>query len=91
MVNDLGVRVDTKLRCDNTVAKAHQRASLILRCFQCRDPVVLFRALVTFVRPILEHCLPVWSPVYKSDIGKIEAVQRRFTKKLNGLKFMSYE
>ena len=95
VVSDLGVRVDTKLRfCyhyDNIVAKAHQRASLILRCFQCRDPVVLFRAFVTFVRPILEYCSSVWSPVYKCDIDQIEAVQRRFTKKLNGLKSMSYE
>jgi len=93
--NDLGVCVDSKLRfsChyDNIVAKAHQRASLILRCFLCRDPSVLFRAFVTFVRPVLEYCSPVWSPVYKCDIDQIEAVQRRFTKKLNGLKSMSYE
>ena len=44
------------------------------------------------MRPFLEYCSPVWSPVYKCDnIDQIEAVQRRFTKKLNGLKSMSYE
>ena len=71
VVNDLGVCVDTKLlfcyHYNNIVAKSHQRASLILKCFQCRDPVVLFHAFVTFVRPILEYCSPVWSPVYNYD------------------------
>ena len=41
--------------------------------------------------PSSRHCSPVWSPVYKCDIDQIEAVQRRFAKKLNGLKSMSYE
>ena len=31
---------------ENVAAKAHQRASLILRCFECRDRNVLFRALL---------------------------------------------
>ena len=33
---------------------------------------------------------PVWSPVYKSDIRKIEAVQRRFTKRLKYCSHLSY-
>jgi len=95
VANDLGVQVDSKLRFshhyENVVAKAHQRASLILRCFECRDPNVLFRAFITYVRPILEYCSPVWAPVYKTDIKRLESVQRRFTKKLDGLNNMSYE
>ena len=95
VANDLGVQVDSKLRFshyyENVVAKAHQRASLILRCFECRDPNVLFRAFITYVRPILEYCSPVWTPVYKTDIKRLESVQRRFTKKLDGLNHMSYE
>ena len=95
VANDLGVQVDSKLRFlhhyENVVAKAHQRASLILRCFECRDPNVLLRAFNTYVRPILEYCSPVWAPVYKTDIKRFESVQRRFTKKLDGLNHMSYE
>ena len=72
VANDLGVQVDYKLRFshhyENVVAKTHQRASLILRCFECRDPSVLFRAFITYVRPILEYCSPVWAPVCKTDI-----------------------
>jgi len=62
-VMDLGVHVDSTLRFsshyDDIVIKAHQRAALILRCFECRDPLVLFRAFTVYVRPILEYCSPV--------------------------------
>ena len=92
--NDLGVIIDSKLRFtshySSMVAKAHQRAALILRCFKSRDPILLFKAFTTYVRPIVEYCSPVWSPVYKTDITLIESVQRRFTKKLFGLRELSY-
>jgi len=57
---------------------------LILRCFQSRDPGLLMHAFITFVRPILEYCSVVWSPAFKKDIVRIEAVQRHFTKRLSG-------
>jgi len=94
-VKDLGVHVDSNLRFsshyDDIVAKAHQRAALILRCFECREPLLLFRAFSVYVRPILEYCSPVWNPVYIGDIKRIEAVQRRFTKKLSGYRHISYD
>jgi len=93
-VHDLGVHVDSNLRFsshyDDIVTKAHRRAALILRCFECRDPLLLFRAFTVYVRPILEYCSPVWSPVYIGDIKRIEAVQRRFTKRLSGYSKLSY-
>ena len=51
---------------------------------------MLFRAFTVYVRPLLEYCSPVWAPVYKSDIELIERVQRRFTKRLVGLRNLSY-
>jgi len=95
VANDLGVLIDSKLRFSHQYSKittkAHQRASLILRCFECRDPKLLFRAFTVYVRPILEYCSPVWSPVYKTDVKLLESVQKRFTKKLSGLKHMPYK
>ena len=61
-----------------------------MRCFQSRDPRLLMDAFITFVRPILEYCSVVWIHAFK-DIVRIEAVQRRFTKRLSGLSKLSYE
>ena len=43
-----------------------------------------------YVRPILESGCEVWSPLLKSNIDRVEKVQRYFTKRLNGLFYMSY-
>lgn len=92
-VVDLGVIVDSNLRfskqVDSIVCKASQRSSLILRCFRSRDPFLLCRAFVVYVRPLIEYCSPVWAPCYLTDIRKIESVQRKFTRRLAGLKSLN--
>jgi len=93
-VVDLGITVDSNLRyklhINNIVTKAHQRACLIMRCFKSRDPTLLFKAFCVYVRPLVEYCVPVWSPSYSTDINKIEAVQRRFTKRLFNFRCLPY-
>ena len=94
-VTDLGVTYDNTIKfaphIDSIVSKAAFRAKSILSCFCSRDPSLLLRAFTTFVRPILEYCCTVWSPVLKYQINKIENVQRRFTKSLSGLCNLSYQ
>ena len=91
---DLGVIIDSKLRfkeqINSLVTKAHQRACLIMRCFKSREPLLLFRAFCVYVRPLIAYCVPVWSPGYSTDIIKLEAVQRRFTKRLRGFRLLTY-
>jgi len=77
--------------CINIVAKAKQRSSQILRFFLGKDPEVLTKAFVVYVRPILEYSSPVWSPSTVTWINKLESVQRSFTKRLPGLHKLSYE
>ena len=93
-VTDLGVLFDSNLRFTKyyrlIVNKAHHRAALILRTFKSREPALLFKAFLTYVRPLLEYCGPVWAPVYKTDIELIERVQRNFTKRLLGFRNKSY-
>ena len=93
-VTDLGLKIDSNLRFIKHYRlisnKAQQRASLILRTFRSRDPGLLFKAFVVYVRPLLEYCSPVWAPVYVTDIDIIERVQRRFTKRLNGFWYLNY-
>ena len=47
----------------------------------------LIRAFITYVRPMLEYCSPVWSAVSVSLINQLESVQRRFTKRLPALTY----
>jgi len=72
------------------VNKANHRSLLIFKSFQSRNPQLLFRASSVFVRPLLDYCSPIWAPVFKADINLIKRVQRRFTKRLLGLKDISY-
>ena len=62
----------------------------ILRCFNCRDPVLLTKAFILYERPLLEYYSPVWAPVYVKDISLIEIVQRKFTKRISGMNDLSY-
>ena len=91
---DLGVLVDNKLLFNqhiaNIVHKAHIRARLILRSFSSRDCNILMKAFVTYVRPLLEYCSSVWSPFTATNISKIEAVQRSFTRNITGLSSCCY-
>ena len=64
--------------CNKLCAKAGLRARQNLRCFRCKCPVVLTKAFVIFVRPLLEYCSQIWSPRLHKDIYNIERVQRSF-------------
>ena len=70
------------------------RANFILLPFQTRNINTLYKLFVTYVRPLLEYCTPVWSPSKQCYIDRIEDVQRRFTRRIfsrNGLFEVSYE
>ena len=58
-VKDLGITVNHELKFTRHIrditTRAHQRASLILRCFKSKDPSLLLKAFVTYVRPLLEY------------------------------------
>ena len=56
---DLGVTISDNLQSSEhikiIVAKAHQRANPILRCFASRDTNLLVRAFNVYVRPQVEY------------------------------------
>jgi len=91
---DLGVMLTSELspsvHISEITVKGHQRANAILRCFETRDRDLSVRAFVTYVRTSMEYNSVVWSPDLKRDIDAIEKFQRRFTKRLAGLKKLSY-
>ena len=93
-MRDLGIVVDGNLNFSDHIAeittKAHQRANLILRCFQSKNTKSLLQAFKTYVRPLLEYNSQIWSPLTIKDITKIEKVQKQYTKRIPGLADFSY-
>jgi hypothetical protein len=93
-IHDLGITLSNDLsfsrHIDMMCSKARCRSAMILKCFKSRDNLLLFKAFVSYVRPILEYCSNVWSPYRLCDIRRIESIQRSFTKKLRGLKELNY-
>ena len=73
------------------VTKASRAAGMIFRAFSTRNEIFLMKLFVVYVRPILEYASVIWNPIYTRQIKDIEDVQRRFTKRLPGLKKLSYE
>ena len=55
------------------------------------DVILLARAFTVDVRPLVEYCSTVWCPCLKQDIEQLEKVQRRFTKRLHGVRSLLYK
>ena len=91
---DLGVNIDNNLKfsqhIDSIVNKANSIMGIIRRAFKHLDPETFLKLYKGLVRPNLEYAVQVWNPYWKKDIRKIEAVQRRATKQINGLRDMEY-
>ena len=43
------------------------------------------------VGPHMECCIQMWSPQYRSDIDLLECIQRRATKMIQGMEYLSYK
>jgi len=94
-VKDLGIAFDSNLSSSTShvmfvVFTANQHVNLLFRSFLTRNRTMLVKADITYVRPILEYGSVVWSPYKTGDISCIEKVQRSFTKRLPGLKNLTY-
>ena len=92
---DLGITIDNNLtfekHIDHICSKANQIMGLIRRTIDNLTPEIFKPLYIALVRSHLEYGQAVWSPFMRKSIKKIESVQRRATKAINGFKDLSYE
>ena len=88
---DLGMTFDQQLTFDTNASKvvvaANSRLGFINRHIETKPFMNLYN---TLVRPKVEYCMTVAQPVYKKDKEKIERVQRRATKLVQGMENKAY-
>ena len=89
-VKDVGLLIGSQLKLElhinSIVAKAHACSCLIYRCFVSKDRQSLIKAFTTYVRS-LSSTPVVYGRLAVLVIRNIEAVQKRFTKRLPGFDF----
>jgi hypothetical protein len=73
------------------VSKAARMSGCIRHIFHSRKRELLWPAFQIYVQPILMYCSSAWCPALKRDINTLEAVQRRYTKCIYGLKDLPYD
>jgi hypothetical protein len=92
---DLGVIFCTNLKWKNQViastSKANQMLGRIKKSFARFDCKLLKSLYLTFIRPLLEFAVPVWSPIQKADFDIMERVQHRATKLISSIRNLNYE
>ena len=92
---DLGVQVSSDLRprkqCIIARNKANRTLGFIRRSVTNRSPEVILKLYLSLVRPHLDYAAQFWSPYYRKDIESLEAVQRRMTKMVEGMRNIPYK
>ena len=91
---DLGVIVDSSLRFHQHIrlltAKAGGLMGELLRSTVCRTREFMLTLFVSHIRPIIDYCSCVWNVGYIEDIRKLESLQRRWTREIDGLGGLDY-
>src|SRR3954468_20356342 len=75
-----------RMNCNKDSKTANKISGMIRRNITNRSSEGMLILYKTLVRPVLDYCIPVWRPYTKKDMLKLEKVQKRFTKMIEGYK-----
>ena len=92
---DLGVIVTKNLnwqeQCSKVLSKANQKLGMARKnCYFVQDANRRRVLYLTLVRSLFEHCSVIWRPVTKSQISKLEGLQKRAIKWILHEEYSSY-
>ncbi|MBN3295003.1 APC1 protein, partial [Amia calva] len=73
------------------IKKVNTTLGYIVKRVEFKTREVMLRLYNALVKPHLEYCVQFWAPHFKKDIAALEAVQRKATRLIPGLKGTSYE
>ena len=95
---DLGLTVSCDLKWDehikNSLCKANRMIAWISRNVICKGKEVMKNIYTCLIRPHIEYCVQLWSPVVGHGnwdiIYKLEKVQQKFTNLINDIGTLTY-
>ena len=95
---DLGLYPDSNLLWTDHIRKSISKAvgmiAWVTRCVISREKNLMLHIYKAIIRPHLEYCVQIWSPVAKHGnwglILELESVQRRFTRLIDGIGLLPY-
>ena len=70
--------------------KTKQITGWVLRTFTGRDQITMKTLWNCLIQPHLDYCSQLWAPYKSSDQQKPEAIQKSYTRQIDGMKFLNY-
>ena len=91
---DLGVTISADMKvseqCGIAASKGNQILGFIRRNITYKEIKLIILLNKAIVRPHLDYNIQAWRPYRKKDIDMLERIQRRTTKMIPKLKYLTY-
>jgi len=91
---DLGVKIANNLKSDVNCQVAYMKANRVLgmirRTISYKSTKILLPLYKTLVRPLVEYCVPAWSPHYSKHKMLLVKIQHQFTRMIRCFKNLDY-
>jgi len=92
---DLGILFSSNMKWRQHIISSSTKANKILgmlkNTFAHLDEYTLKLLYTTYVRPLIEFAVPVWSPHFKGEIEMLEKIQHRATRLIPALAKFEYK